>query len=329
VIPRPSSGPLLTATGVWRTFRLPKRSVLDEPRVIHALRGVSLSVHHGQTVAVVGESGSGKTTLMRILMALDFPTKGTIHYRGTTIESFRDARASGMRQGVQIVFQDPMSSLDPRMKVNALLREPLRSLDVQGDHTGLIRDVLDAVRLPTGSATKYPHEFSGGQRQRIAIARALITRPQILIADEPVSALDLSVQAQILNLLIDLQDEYEIAIVLVSHDLGVVRHFADRVAVMYQGRIVEEGLSTDVFENPQHPYTNMLLDSVLTLDGQLPAAPEQRLQVSTASGSGCAFAPRCPLVHARCTSESPALEETPVADHHLVACFAADLHRTL
>jgi peptide/nickel transport system ATP-binding protein len=204
-----------------------------------------------ETLGIVGESGSGKTTLMKLLLGLEQPDAGRITYHG-----------SARHREVQIVFQDPASALDPRMRVEQIVREPLQVLRVGGDHQARVNELLDAVGLPAGAATRYPHEFSGGQRQRIAIARALAPRPRVLIGDEPVSALDVSVRAQILNLLEDLRVDFDLTLVLVSHDLSVVRHMTDRVLVMQRGRIVEEGDTRDVFREPRHPYTRLLLDSI-------------------------------------------------------------------
>jgi ABC-type glutathione transport system ATPase component len=199
----------------------------------------------------VGESGSGKTTLMKLLLGLERPDEGRVTYTGAS-----------KRREVQVVFQDPSSALDPRMRVDAIILEPLRILRIDEDHQARLRELLEAVGLPSAAARRYPHEFSGGQRQRIAIARALAPRPRVLIGDEPVSALDVSVRAQILNLLEDLRVGFQLTLVLVSHDLSVVRHMTDRVLIMQQGRIVEEGPTLGVFRAPQHPYTRLLLDSI-------------------------------------------------------------------
>jgi len=218
----------------------------------------------------VGESGSGKTTLGRLLVGLDYPTAGDVRFEGESIVGRRERELRHLRRGVQMVFQDPMGSLDPRMTVGAIVAEPLAGLRAPGDHAARLAALLDAVGLPAGSARRYPHQFSGGQRQRIAIARALAPSPRVLIADEPVSALDVSVRAQVLNLLLDLADDLQLTVVFVSHDLSVVRFLCDRVAVLYQGEIVEQGLTADVYERPQHEYTRTLLAAVPTIEGGLP-----------------------------------------------------------
>jgi peptide/nickel transport system ATP-binding protein len=222
-----------------------------------AVDDVSFDLHREETLGVVGESGSGKTTLMKLMLGLERPDSGTVTYTGVSL-----------RRDVQVVFQDPASALDPRMRVADIILEPLRVLRIGGDHRARLAELLDAVGLGAASAARYPHEFSGGQRQRIAIARALASRPKVLIGDEPVSALDVSVRAQILNLLEDLRVDFQLTLVLVSHDLSVVRHMTDRVLVMQRGQVVEEGATRDVFRAPQHPYTRLLLDSIPRLQRQ-------------------------------------------------------------
>ena len=245
------SGALFEVRGVSKRFRLPRTSLLTAPRELTAVKGVTFDVIEGETFGIVGESGSGKTTLVRMLLGLEKPNGGTVRYLG-----------GDRAREVQVVFQDPVSALDPRMRVADIVAEPLRVLRIAGDRPARVRELLDAVGLPTGSAERYPHEFSGGQRQRIAIARALAPRPRVLLADEPVSALDVSVRAQILNLLEDLRAGFELTLLLVSHDLSVVRHMCDRVAVMSRGEIVEMGETAGVFRDPQDPYTRELLASI-------------------------------------------------------------------
>jgi peptide/nickel transport system ATP-binding protein len=236
--------------------------------VVRAVRGVSLSLAEGERLGIVGESGSGKSTLIRMMAALDAPTSGQILFRGLPVANLPDKRLGFLRSAVQMVFQDPRSSLDPRMRVAEIITEPLRSRllrsrdDVPRDSRHRLAEVLEAVGLPLSAARRYPHEFSGGQRQRIAIARALAPNPQVLIADEPVSALDVSVRGQILNLLNDLVRDNHLSLVFVSHDLLVVRHVCDRIAVMSEGEIVEIGPTTQVYEAPKADYTKALLASV-------------------------------------------------------------------
>ena len=235
-------------------------------RPVEALRGVSFDVQAGQRFGIVGESGSGKSTLVRLLAALDRPTSGSIAFRGTRIENLPERGLKFLRDDLQIVFQDPMSSLDPRMRVRDIICEPL---DRDHDRKERLRELLDAVGLPQEAASRYPHQFSGGQRQRISIARALAPYPQVLVADEPVSALDVSVRAQILNLLADLVERYDLTLVFVSHDLSVIRHVCDTVAVMRRGEIVELGEVEQVYQQPAHPYTQELIAAAPTLRGAL------------------------------------------------------------
>jgi peptide/nickel transport system ATP-binding protein len=250
---------LFEVRGLTRSYRLPRTSLRRPPRVLAALRDVSFDLLRGESLGIVGESGSGKTTLLRLMLGLERPDAGHAIYRGASL-----------RHEVQVVFQDPASALDPRMRVAAIVLEPLKVMRIPGEPTTRLEELLDAVGLPRAAARRYPHEFSGGQRQRIAIARALAPRPRVLLADEPVSALDVSVRAQILNLLEDLRVGYELTLVLVSHDLSVVRHMCDRVLVMSGGEVVEEGETRALFRAPRHPYTRTLLESIPRLGRRLP-----------------------------------------------------------
>ncbi|TYB65361.1 ABC transporter ATP-binding protein [Nonomuraea sp. PA05] len=266
-MPTHAGTPLIEAQGLNRIYRRPRTSLTGQGAAVHALRDVSLTVHQGERYGIVGESGSGKSTLLRLLCALDQPTSGTIRFDGQEITGRPERRLRFLRENLQIVFQDPMSSLDPRMRVRDLVAEPLAALGLPaGDR---VTELLDAVGLSPAFADRYPHQFSGGQRQRIAIARALAPRPKVLVADEPVSALDVSVRGQILNLLADLVDELGLTLVFVSHDLSVVRHVCETVAVMSKGEIVETGPVDDVWAAPAHPYTQELLAAVPTLEGLL------------------------------------------------------------
>lgn len=253
--------PIYELSAVSRTFGRPPNQVL-------AVRGVDLSVQPGQRLGIVGESGSGKSTLIKMMAALDRPSSGELRFRGRPLAGLAERDLGFLRSEVAMVFQDPRSSLNPRMKVGQIITEPLRSrllrgrADVPDDHRARLAEVIKAVDLPSDAANQYPHEFSGGQRQRIAIARALAPRPQVLIADEPVSALDVSVRAQVLNLLADLVETNALTLIFVSHDLTVVRHVCDTVAVMHQGEIVEAGPTSRVYANPQHAYTAELLAAV-------------------------------------------------------------------
>ena len=261
----------LRVRDVTRDYTRPRTSLRRPGPVVHALRGVSFDVAPGERFGIVGESGCGKSTLLRILAGLDRPTSGSVEVDGTDIAGLPERRLRFLRERLQLVFQDPMSSLDPRMRVRDIIAEPLVA---QGHpaHGERVAELLQAVGLPAEAAGRYPHQFSGGQRQRISIARALAPRPGILVADEPVSALDVSVRAQVLNLVTDLVAELSLTLVFVSHDLSVVRRVCDRVAVMHEGRIVETGTTDEVYENPQHPYTQRLVAAVPTLARPSPAS---------------------------------------------------------
>lgn len=256
--------PVLRVQDVHRRYRRPRTSLFHPASEVPAVRGVSFDIRQGQRFGLVGESGSGKSTLIRLLAALDHPTSGRIEFEGTRISGLPERRLRFLRRRLQVVFQDPMGSLDPRMRVRDIIAEPLVA-----QHEPVpperIRELLAAVRLPDDSGDRYPHQFSGGQRQRISIARALSTRPAVLVADEPVSALDVSVRAQILNLLADLADEYALTVVFVSHDLAVVRRLCDTIAVMHHGRVVELGQADQVYDRPEHPYTRKLVAAVPTV----------------------------------------------------------------
>ncbi|MFO1213435.1 MAG: ATP-binding cassette domain-containing protein [Burkholderiaceae bacterium] len=259
-----SDAPLLVVDDLVKHYRLPREKLLQPGPQVRALQGVSFSLARGRSLGVVGESGSGKSTLARLVMALETPTAGHVRLDGEDLHALPPAALRRARGKLQMVFQDPYGSLDPRRSVLQTVTEPLRML--HGASAAEQREraaaVLDAVGLRASDLGKYPHEFSGGQRQRIAIARALITRPQLIVADEPVSALDVSVQAQVLNLMQDLQDQFGLAFLFISHDLGVVSLVCDEVIVLYQGRIVERGAPAMLFRAAEHPYTRKLLAAV-------------------------------------------------------------------
>ena len=259
-----TDAPLLQVKDLVREYTLPREHLFQPPGKVHALNGVSFSVAAGRSLGIVGESGSGKSTLARLVMALDTPTSGTVELLGRNLHQLPAEQLRQARRDFQMVFQDPYGSLDPRQTVERIVTEPLQA---QGQTTRAEQreqagQVLAQVGLRANDLGKYPHEFSGGQRQRIAIARALITRPRLIVADEPVSALDVSVQAQVLNLMQDLQQEFGITYMLISHDLAVVTHLCDEVVVLYQGRIVERGSPAELFRNAQHPYTQSLVGAV-------------------------------------------------------------------
>ena len=259
-----SSTPLLEVRNVVRTYTLPRESLFTPPPTVEALKGVSFSLQAGKSLGVVGESGSGKSTLARLVMALDEPTSGQVLLQGTDLHRMQSDALRRTRKDFQMVFQDPYGSLDPRQTVERIVTEPLQAQNdgSRAEQRERASAVLQQVGLRTQDIDKYPHEFSGGQRQRIAIARALITKPKLIIADEPVSALDVSVQAQVLNLMQDLQTEYGITYMLISHDLAVINHLCDDVVVLFKGEIVERGAPAELFNNAQHPYTKKLVSAV-------------------------------------------------------------------
>ena len=257
-----SSVPLLKVSGLKRAYSRPRTSLWHASEPLQALRGVSFELPAGQSLGVVGESGSGKSTLARLVMALDQPSAGSVELLGRNLHQLPEKELRAARRDFQMVFQDPYGSLDPRMTVQQILAEPLVTLPEKlgpAEQLQRVQTVLQQVGLRAQDAQKYPHEFSGGQRQRIAIARALMTQPRLIVADEPVSALDVSVQAQVLNLMRDLQQELGLSYLFISHDLAVVQHVCDQVIVLYQGEIVERGTPQKLFSAPEHPYTQSLV----------------------------------------------------------------------
>jgi len=294
--------------------------------------GVSFSVKRGEVFALVGESGCGKTTTAQAVMGLIPPTSGAIRMyvgghkeKGTVWNELRGSERKKLRRQMQIVFQDPYSSLNPRMAVRAVLEEPLiiHGLGGRAEREALVSELLEQVGLSSSYLDRYPHEFSGGQRQRICIARALATSPEFIVADEPVSALDVSIQAQIINLLQDLQRQYNQTMLFISHDLAVVRHIANRIAVMYRGKIMEMGENERIFTAPAHPYTELLLKSVPTVGSTVTPNVKQQASDDTelynSYKNGCYFYSRCPRRTERCKQEMPTLED--IGGGHLSACF--------
>ena len=270
--PAAEPAPVVRATDLTREYTRGRTSLFSPPQKVQALQGVSFEIPAGRRFGIVGESGSGKSTLLRILSGLDRPTSGSLEVVGRDLASPSRADLAALRQNLQIVFQDPMASLDPRMRVGEIVAEPLRNAAnlqdgpmTASERRDRVRELLEHVGLPADAIDRFPHQFSGGQRQRISIARALSCRPRILVADEPVSALDVSVRAQVLNLLADLVDEYSLTLVFVSHDLGVVRYLCDHVAVMQRGRIVEQGATSDIYDDPKDPYTRALIEATPTI----------------------------------------------------------------
>ena len=268
------SDPILSVRDLHRDYRRPRTSLRSPGLVVHALRGVSLDVAPGEKFGLVGESGSGKSTLLRMIAGIEQPTSGEVEVLGQSVVGRPERELRFLRASLQLVFQDPMSSLDPRMRVRDIVAEPLVAQRRTGraGQEDRVREVLTAVGLGPEAADRYPHQFSGGQRQRISIARALAPGPSILVADEPVSALDVSLRAQVLNLITDLVESFDLTLVFVSHDLAVVRHVCDRVAVMHDGRVVEQGSTAEVYDSPRDPYTQRLVRAVPTLRRALAGA---------------------------------------------------------
>jgi dipeptide transport system ATP-binding protein len=317
------AAPILIAENLRRHYAV-RRGLFSTPAVVRALSGVSLSLQPGRTLAIVGESGCGKSTLARLLTMIEPPTEGTLKIDGQDASTPEAQRA--LRRDVQIVFQNPYGSLNPRQTVGDALMEPLlvNGLGDAAERESAAREMLRQVGLREEHFARYPHMFSGGQRQRIAIARALMLKPKVLVLDEPVSALDVSIRAQVLNLLVDLQQVLGVAYVFISHDLGVVRYMADEVIVMYLGKVVEQGTRDAVFDNPQHPYTQALLSATPTIDK---AARRNRIILKgelpspISPPSGCAFHTRCPIAMPRCKLDAPVLETN---EGLAVACFAVN-----
>lgn len=315
---------LVEAKNLRKIYRIRKGiwKICDE---IHAVDCVNLHIKKGETFGLVGESGCGKSTLAKLLLRLEEPDEGTIIFDGIDITSLTDLELKPFRKKIQIIFQDPYDSLNPRKTIFQILEEPLKIHGLFNDkklRKEKIKEVLEKVKLSLDTLDKYPHEFSGGQRQRIAIARAIILDPELIIADEPLSALDVSVQAQILNLFMELKEQMSLTYFFISHDIGIVEYVADRIAVMYAGRIVEVGLTKEIIDCPLHPYTQELLASVLKIGLKkrmcFSSFKEEMLNYKR-SRQGCVFFNRCPQRIARCEYETPSLEE--IAKEHFVACF--------
>ena len=311
---------LLEAQGLVMEFPLSRK------RCVHAVGGVTLTVNAGETLAIVGESGCGKSTLGRMLIGALSPTSGEVRFEGQTITGLKEKDFAPFRRQLQLIFQDPYASLDPRMKVRDLIAEPLVTHKVcatKDEVTQRVLDLMKAVGIPEDYLNRYPHQFSGGQRQRIGIARAIALDPALIVCDEPVSALDVSVQNQILNLLKELQEQRGLTYVFISHDLSVVRHISDRICVMFLGKVMEIGPTEEVFNNARHPYTQFLLDSVLPPDPHRREEETRHLLGEPPSPvnppSGCCFRTRCPFATDLCAQKEPGLQKAgsvKVACHH-------------
>lgn len=336
----PSAKPAHTGEPLVRVENLKKhfpitRGIIFKKKIgaVHAVDGVSLEVYPGETLGLVGESGCGKSTCARLIARLLDPTEGRVWLNGEDITKMRPKQLRPYRREMQMIFQDPYASLNPRQTVGQIIGSPFEIHKTEGDTRKKVQDLMDRVGLNPEHYNRYPHEFSGGQRQRIGVARALALRPKLIICDEPVSALDVSIQAQILNLLDDLQDEFKLTYLFISHDLGVVRHISDRIAVMYLGKIVELASADDVYDNPKHPYTAALLSAVpkgrsgsdltqrVVLPGDVPSPANPP--------SGCSFHPRCPKarivaggedkIPENCRNEVPSLAQ--IDSGHNAACW--------
>lgn len=315
---------ILKAANLKQHYQV-KQGIFKPDAVVKAVDGISFELEKGKTLAVVGESGCGKSTLGRMLTMIETPTSGSLKFHEDDLLALSSEKQKSLRQKIQIIFQNPYGSLNPRKKIGSILEEPLviNSSMSKAERKEKAMAMMEKVGLKPEHYDRYPHMFSGGQRQRIAIARGLMLDPEIIVADEPVSALDVSVQAQVLNLMMDLQQEFGLSYVFISHDLSVVEHIADDVMVMYLGKVVEQGRSEQIFASPKHPYTQALLSSTpqlspdkrrvrIKLEGELPSPLNPP--------SGCAFHSRCQFANNRCRNETPSL--TMKQDGHLIACHA-------
>ena len=323
------SAPLLEVRNLVKHFEVSSGFFGGTKGTVRAIDGVSFSLARGETLGLVGESGCGKTTTGRCILQLERPTSGEIIFEGVDLATLSDEKLRQMRRRMQVIFQDPYSSLNPRMTIGQILAEPLKVHGIVPEtkaRAERVQELLTQVGLLPQHARRYPHQLSGGQRQRVGIARALAMEPSLIICDEPVSALDVSIQAQIINLLEELQSRLGLTYLFIAHDLSVVRHISDRVAVMYLGKMVEVADRKTLYEAPAHPYTRALLSAVPIPDPKLEAHRERTVLRGEVPSplkppSGCVFHPRCPIAETRCSAETPALRE--VASGHAGACHLA------
>ncbi|MBO5210080.1 MAG: ABC transporter ATP-binding protein [Lachnospiraceae bacterium] len=322
-----SDTPLIQVENMKKYYPIKGGIITHTTGYVKSVDGVSFSIRKGETLGLVGESGCGKSTIGRQLVGLENPTEGTIYYKGRNLAEMKKEEMKQIRTNLQMVFQDPYSSLNPRKHIYEILAQPMlfHKISTKATVEKDIEKILDMVGLPKSVLGRYPHEFSGGQRQRIGIAKALSLNPEFIVCDEPVSALDVSIQAQILNLLRSLQKELDLTLLFVGHGLGAVNYVSDRIAVMYLGKIVEIGEAKEIFNNPIHPYTKALLNAVPVPDPEERELEKRILQgeigSSTNPPSGCRFHPRCPFATKECSEKEPEmLEVTGAGKEHFVAC---------
>ena len=316
---------IMKVRNLTKEFKIRSRKLGEKPQILHALTDVSVDIYEGETLGVIGESGCGKSTFGKCLVQLHQATHGTVEYQGENILGLKGEALKKIKRDIQMVFQDPFSSLDPRMTAGKLVEEPMiahKIIKDKKERSKRALELLKTVGLDVQHVHRYPHEFSGGQRQRINIARALALNPKLIVCDEPVSALDVSIQAQVLNLFNQLQKEYKLTYVFISHDLSVIKHISDRIAIMYLGRIVELCDAQGIYENPLHPYTKASLSAIppespfekrerIVLKGEIPSPIGEQ--------KGCPLAGRCPSCMEKCRSQVPQLKDR--GDGHQVACF--------
>ena len=325
---RKNTEPVLRVSHLKKYYTYGNGFLSPKKTVIKAVDDVSLSLYPGETLAIVGESGCGKSTTAKSIIRITEPTEGSITLHGQDFGHLSGKELKSARQKIKMIFQDPYSALNPRMTVRDIIAEPIDisgSYRTQSEREMKVLEACDMVGLNRDYLSRYPHEFSGGQRQRIGIARAIIEKPEVILCDEPVSALDVSIQAKVINLLKELQKKLGVSYIFISHDLSVVRHVADRVMVMYLGHVVEEGSRDDIFNSPKHPYTRILLDSIPSIGKEMPEDEQQLILGDLPSPenppAGCCFHTRCPHCKEKCRNSAPTLTEITWQPGHKAACF--------